>query len=773
MGISYGAFLQMGHDASTAVRVDTFRITEQYNSGWNGYAILTARSESDPLGLGGMFYLTLVDADVRPGSVATLLLAYASQTEDGEAPETDDAAPAQGADDAPPAQGANGGDPAAGGNGAAPAGGTSDPQGWIVRAWPSVVVGIEPFKTYATDALRTASCVVRLADPVSYLASRPIWGAYRGCSVGAMIGGALSMAAGGDGKPSTAPILPGLPIVDIVESVREELKMLPYSIASGQSMGEWLGEVTALLGVRIEMLGNAEGRIALRVTDQAADGTPMEMSLTEFAVNSVNPPGAGAMHLSAIAGHSPTIRRGGLLDDPTLGSFRYVDRLGSIGNVQRGNEIGLDEAVRRLHIEREAVKAEMLMLQAETGQPGNRPGRLVSLDQSFMGVESWQLAKVRHAFSNRVYGNQTILLPGETTWHPRPPPALPARFVSGIVDGGDDATMHEPVSRDRLGRIPVALAFTPTPMGEEAATLAAADKNRDMRITLEDFSEDDKRAYREYADHWEEEARRFHEGEYDDPYIGRDDSDLTEEELAKRKSLGVNRANARKYIAYKEIGLRAEMDRDSDGYVTGRDELMSDELKALMDDPAARADLEAWSSSYREGGLEALRRDFPDDYQNALANIRQILEYGALFHGDPGPPLPEDAEGLPDDLEEKDGILDSQKTAWREAGLADERWPPRLPLGVIAPMAGTLHGFIHAHRQGDICRIAIHNALYAEVTGFQYRSNRQINEEIVGATAGIVVEHNLGDAWSGVVFQPAEDLESANIGTDGSNGSGA
>ena len=111
--------------------------------------------------------------------------------------------------------------------------------------------------------------------------------------------------------------------------------------------------------------------------------------------------------------------------------------------------------------------------------------------------------------------------------------------------------------------------------------------------------------------------------------------------------------------------------------------------------------------------------------------------------------------------------MTTETTAWQQAELADEQWPPRVPLAVIAPMAGGLHGFIHGHRQGDVCRVAIHNPLYAEVTGFQYRSNRQINSDIVGATAGFVVEHNLSEAWSGVVFQPAQDLETADAGDGG------
>ena len=97
-----------------------------------------------------------------------------------------------------------------------------------------------------------------------------------------------------------------------------------------------------------------------------------------------------------------------------------------------------------------------------------------------------------------------------------------------------------------------------------------------------------------------------------------------------------------------------------------------------------------------------------------------------------------------------------------------QRWPPRLPLTVIQPMAGGLHGFVPAHRHGDACRVAVHHPLWAEVAGFQYREDRRIIEDLRGATAGLVVEHDAGKAWTGIVFRPAADLLRG-----GGSGSGA
>lgn len=160
-----------------------------------------------------------------------------------------------------------------------------------------------------------------------------------------------------------------------------------------------------------------------------------------------------------------------------------------------------------------------------------------------------------------------------------------------------------------------------------------------------------------------------------------------------------------------------------------------------------------------------MRRDFPNEYDTCVANLREIIEYGALFYGESSPAVPTDATGLPDDLEAKHkaGTMTSEIAAWAEAHLADEVWPPRIPLALIGPTAGALHGFIHPHRQGDICRVAIHNPLHAEVTGFQYRSNRVINPGVVDATAGLVVEHDHGSAWSGMLFHPVDELAPATM----------
>ena len=95
----------------------------------------------------------------------------------------------------------------------------------------------------------------------------------------------------------------------------------------------------------------------------------------------------------------------------------------------------------------------------------------------------------------------------------------------------------------------------------------------------------------------------------------------------------------------------------------------------------------------------------------------------------------------------------------------DAPWPPCVPLSPMAPGAGNLHGFVSDHRQGDWCRVAVVNPLYAEIVGFCHRDDRYLSERVRDATVGIVVREG-EDEWRGMVFRPDEDLEDEVEGDD-------
>ena len=90
------------------------------------------------------------------------------------------------------------------------------------------------------------------------------------------------------------------------------------------------------------------------------------------------------------------------------------------------------------------------------------------------------------------------------------------------------------------------------PVGEEAILLATADTDGDWRLTLDDFTATEITEYESNTQFTSGEMEAsYRDGSFDDPYPGKMDEELTEEELDIRETARANRESARKYIAYK------------------------------------------------------------------------------------------------------------------------------------------------------------------------------------------------------------------------------
>ena len=90
----------------------------------------------------------------------------------------------------------------------------------------------------------------------------------------------------------------------------------------------------------------------------------------------------------------------------------------------------------------------------------------------------------------------------------------------------------------------------------------------------------------------------------------------------------------------------------------------------------------------------------------------------------------------------------------------DEEIPaPRVSLPIVQPMAGALHGFVPGHRNGDACRVTVHHPFHAEIDGFVYREAQQVygGGSLAPGWAGIIVEHDGADAWSGWTFERGDE----------------
>ena len=92
-----------------------------------------------------------------------------------------------------------------------------------------------------------------------------------------------------------------------------------------------------------------------------------------------------------------------------------------------------------------------------------------------------------------------------------------------------------------------------------------------------------------------------------------------------------------------------------------------------------------------------------------------------------------------------------------------------IDLPIVEPMGGGEHGFVSAHRQGDLCRVSVQSPLYAEIVGFVYRDDRRLGADLVDASTGVVVLHDTED-WTGVVFRPEEDMWEDEEGEDEEEG---
>ena len=547
MELLYRAALRNAVDVG--VRVEAFVVTEGYSAGWGGTALITARHRTAP-SAGEMLAAVMASGVTAGTSVFLDLLGYPRDT--------------------------------------------SPTHAQLARSWPSMVKSLHPQATGA----RSAACEVRFVDPVGYLADRPIWGAYRAASAAEITGGALSLAAGGDGKPTLTPALPGMPRVRIVARYREKLTRLPYAIAAGQSLGDWLSDFLGMLGLRAELsVDSDEETVVLTLSDQLPSGDVHRMTAVEGSDSvPVDPDSLGPIAIGGMSAFSTPPVRGGLLDEPSMGTAFPVVAYGAIGHVLSGSGLDVEESSDRVLRAATGESARMLTLAAATGLPTIQPGSLVRLDRAVvLGVDVWQVFVASHAYQGDVYHNSLTLLRGDISWHPALPEARQPTIVNGVVDAGAGFELHDPVPRDRLGRIRVRFPFTPTPVGEEAREFDVADTDGDRRITLADFTAEQIGDYTDNPDEWEATLAAFEFGQYDDPFPGRSDEELTPQESSERDRLRARRNEAIAYGAYRKAKQLDEADRDRDGVVSMRDAMISDELsEAIRDDERRRELDEQW-----------------------------------------------------------------------------------------------------------------------------------------------------------------------------------
>ena len=365
----------------------------------------------------------------------------------------------------------------------------------LARAWPSVVrrLLVEP----TADAVGNSTYKVEICDPVTYLSGRPIWGAYHEVPLGPMIGGVLSLAAGGDGEPTLTPMLPGLPRVQIETHLRPPSGGgaalastaqapadydLRYAIAVGEPLGLWLSKTLSRLGVRMETEVLRDGGLRLHLLDDVPASEPLVMTFE--AGGDASATNATLHDLNAF----PAYRSRAALQDNPTSDIRRVGASGAIGQVITAAGLGADEAAERASFAAETRELAQRTFRVITKQPLIRPGwRIEFANTNLDGTNAWQMANVSHYFGSGGYRNLSYLQKDGEAWRPLIPADNGPVVVSAIVDDGQSDT-GEPVQRDRLGRIPMRLGFLPridpAPADQDDAASAPAPNPTIPRVPL-------------------------------------------------------------------------------------------------------------------------------------------------------------------------------------------------------------------------------------------------------------------------------------------------
>ena len=333
----------------------------------------------------------------------------------------------------------------------------------IVRTWPSIVMRVNTIRGKTPTAPAYA---VRLCDPVTMLASEQIWGTFTEVSPGRTVGGALTLSWGGDGVGTLTPMLPGMPSVVIRERLRTGIAQVPFAIAGGAPLGQWLRSFLARLGARIELIGYTNEKVELTVTDSPPEGAVREFTLDD--PSDPSDPSRTNVRIAHIGSFARPPIRGSVLDNPT-GDAHPIGVNGGVDRVIEGAQIDLTEATFRAQFSWKTELLDMMTPSIVSAQPKIHPGaRLRFHIQSFSGTKNWQAGGTVHRFTDGVYRNLVQIHKDGMAWRPPIPEDEGGVVFSAVVDDGSSAA-GSPVARDRLGRIPVRFSFLAAPTRSTAS----------------------------------------------------------------------------------------------------------------------------------------------------------------------------------------------------------------------------------------------------------------------------------------------------------------
>jgi len=355
-----------------------------------------------------------------------------------------------------------------------------DSDATFVRSWPSVVTAVHaPCELDLSKQERFGGdgSMILFCDPVTYLLRSRIWGVFKDRSPGELLAGGMMLAAGVGAEPSLRPAIPGLPSITIAESRRTVGMSIPYAIATGETLGEWLGAIFGRLSLRLEMLGDDSGGLHVSLLGGAPAGTRLDLQLGGAA----NAESALISSLE-LGPAPPDIESSTVLDNPSIGQPRRIGQTQRVGRVVTATELTFDEAAERAGNAGNDSDLRRSVLEVITGQPGLHAGRVVRFDRSVTGARDWQVHRVEHMAESGRYSNVARLLK-LGPWTPLTFPDRGAVIVKGVIydpEVGED--FGRTVERDAMNRVPARLSFgqgdpaTPSgPAGDNGANGAGGD----------------------------------------------------------------------------------------------------------------------------------------------------------------------------------------------------------------------------------------------------------------------------------------------------------
>ena len=335
--------------------------------------------------------------------------------------------------------------------------------GNVAQTWPSVVTGL---KATTSEKSGRFVYVVQFANPITYLSHLPIWGLFQSASPAEIVGGAMSLAAGGTPAPTTTPTLDDMPTIRFAETLRYNIQKVPYAIATGEPLGHWLNLVLARLGVRMECSLADDGAIVVTLRDGDPSDKPLPMWFETT-------PAAGQFNALAtdLRAFDAPLERGVLLDNPSIGNARRMGEIGPVGQVISAARIDADEGELRAGFHDQAWRLAQRAFLVTTQAPDALAGlRLAFVNTEIDAARTWQISDAAHSYRNHIYRNLLWLQKDVS-----PARALVASdngptTISGMVD---DTTSDkgETVARDELGRIPVRLMFQSPDVETDTARL--------------------------------------------------------------------------------------------------------------------------------------------------------------------------------------------------------------------------------------------------------------------------------------------------------------